>query len=89
MIDRLFGSRLFRFAATAVAGAAILAACSQMPQAPRESAAASVMPSAAAPAETSKNAKSLRSIMPTGVPPLRPNALKPAAARAMRAWISG
>ncbi|HEX7867803.1 MAG TPA: hypothetical protein VF555_22785 [Variovorax sp.] len=50
MIDRLFGSRLFRFAATAVAGAAILAACSQMPQAPRESAAASVMPSAAAPA---------------------------------------
>ncbi|MFS2162760.1 hypothetical protein [Variovorax sp. Varisp62] len=50
MIDRLFGSRLFRFAATAGAGAAILAACSQMPQAPRESAAASVMPSAAAPA---------------------------------------
>ncbi|KQW64117.1 hypothetical protein [Variovorax sp. Root411] len=50
MIDRLFGSRLFRFAATAVAGAALLAACSQMPQAPRESAAASAMPSAAAPA---------------------------------------
>lgn len=50
MIDRLFGSRLFRFAATAIAGAALLAACSQMPQAPRESAAASAMPSAAAPA---------------------------------------
>lgn len=50
MIDRLFGSRLFRFAATAVAGAALLAACSQMPQAPRASVAATATPSAAAPA---------------------------------------
>ena len=50
MIGRLFGSRLFRFAATAIAGAALLAACSQMPQAPRESAAASATSSAAAPA---------------------------------------
>jgi hypothetical protein len=50
MIGRLFGSRLFRFAAPAVAGAALLAACSQMPQAPRESAAASATSSAAAPA---------------------------------------
>lgn len=55
MIDRLFGlrffcffgSRLFRFATTAVAGAALLAACSQMPQAPRESVAATATPSAA------------------------------------------
>jgi hypothetical protein len=47
------------------------------------------LPSAAAAPETSKNAKSLRSIMPTGTPPPTPNALKPAAARAMRAWISG
>ena len=58
MIDRLFGlhfslrsgSRLFRLAATAIAGAALLAACSQMPQAPRESVAATATPSAAAPA---------------------------------------
>ena len=55
MIDRLFGLRLFgffgsrpfRFAATAIAGAALLAACSQMPQAPRESVAATATPSAA------------------------------------------
>ena len=38
--------------------------------------------SAAAAADASKNAKSLRSIMPTGVPPPRPIALNPAAARA-------
>ncbi|HEX7864304.1 MAG TPA: hypothetical protein VF555_05110, partial [Variovorax sp.] len=48
MIDRLFGSRLFRFAVAAVAGAALLAACSQMPQAPRESLAATATPSSAA-----------------------------------------
>jgi hypothetical protein len=47
------------------------------------------LPSAAVAAETSKNAKSLRSIMPTGVPPPTPSAIKPAAARTMRAWISG
>lgn len=58
MIDRLFGlrfslrsgSRLSRFAAMAIAGAALLGACSQMPQAPRESVAATTTPSAAAPA---------------------------------------
>ncbi|MBB3638621.1 MULTISPECIES: hypothetical protein [Variovorax] len=52
MIDRLFGfrffgSRLLRFATTAVAGAALLAACSQMPQAPSGSVAATATPSAA------------------------------------------
>ncbi|WP_431124252.1 hypothetical protein [Variovorax paradoxus] len=50
MIHRLYSrSRFFRFAAGLVAGAALLAACSQMPQAPRnESAALSATPSAAA-----------------------------------------
>jgi hypothetical protein len=47
MIDRLRHSRLFRFATSLVAGAALLAACSQMPQAPRTSAALSATPSAA------------------------------------------
>jgi hypothetical protein len=47
MIDRLRHSRLFRFATGLVAGAALLAACSQMPQAPRTSAAVSATPSAA------------------------------------------
>ena len=47
MIDRLRHSRLFRFAMGLVAGAALLAACSQMPQAPRTSAAVSATPSAA------------------------------------------
>lgn len=47
MIDRLRHSRLFRFATGLVAGAALLAACSQMPQAPRTSAALSATPSAA------------------------------------------
>ncbi|SDY22453.1 hypothetical protein SAMN05518854_101546 [Variovorax sp. YR266] len=47
MIDRLRHSRLFRFATSLVAGAALLAACSQMPQAPRTSAAVSATPSAA------------------------------------------
>ena len=49
MIHHLYRSRFFRSAAGLVAGAALLAACSQMPQAPRnESAALSVTPSAAA-----------------------------------------
>jgi len=46
MIDRLYRSRLFKFATGIVAGAALLAACSQMPQAVTTSTA----PSAAAPA---------------------------------------
>ena len=49
MIHRLYRSRFFRFATGLIAGAALLAACSQMPQAPRnESAALSATPSAAA-----------------------------------------
>jgi len=49
MIHHLYRSRFFRSAAGLVAGAALLAACSQMPQAPRnESAALSATPSAAA-----------------------------------------
>jgi hypothetical protein len=49
MIQHRYRSRFFRFAAGLVAGAALLAACSQMPQAPRnESAALSATPSAAA-----------------------------------------
>lgn len=47
MIDRLYRSRLFRFAAGLVAGAALLAACSQMPQAPRDFSAVGVTSSAA------------------------------------------
>ena len=47
MIHRLHRSRLFKFATGLVAGAALLAACSQMPQARNELAAT---PSAAAPA---------------------------------------
>ena len=48
MIHRLHSSRFFRFAAGLVAGAGLLAACSQMPQAPRnESVALSATPSAA------------------------------------------
>jgi hypothetical protein len=51
MIHQLYRSRFFRFATGLVAGAALLAACSQMPQAPRnESAALSATPSAAAAA---------------------------------------
>jgi len=51
MIHRLHSSRFFRFAAGLIAGAGLLAACSQMPQAPRnESAALSATPSAAAAA---------------------------------------
>jgi hypothetical protein len=46
MIDRLYRSRLFKFATGLVAGAALLAACSQMPQ----TATTSTAPSAAAPA---------------------------------------
>jgi hypothetical protein len=51
MIHRLHSSRFFRFTAGLIAGAGLLAACSQMPQAPRnESAALSATPSAAAAA---------------------------------------
>ncbi|MCR6480632.1 hypothetical protein NU688_31075 [Variovorax sp. ZS18.2.2] len=50
MIQRLHGSRFFRFAAGLVAGAALLAACTQMPQNRAESAAMSATPSAATPA---------------------------------------
>jgi hypothetical protein len=49
MIQRLHRSRFLRFATGLIAGAALLAACSQMPQVPRnESAALSATPSAAA-----------------------------------------
>ncbi|SDI93995.1 hypothetical protein [Variovorax sp. OV700] len=49
MIHQLYRSRFFRFTTGLIAGAALLAACSQMPQAPRnESAALSATPSAAA-----------------------------------------
>lgn len=44
MIDRLYRSRLFKFATGLVAGAALLAACSQMPQAVTTSAAPSAAP---------------------------------------------
>lgn len=51
MIHHLHRSRFFRFAAGLIAGAALLVACSQIPQAPRnESAALSATPSAAAAA---------------------------------------
>jgi hypothetical protein len=51
MIHGLYRSRFFKFATGLVAGAALLVACSQMPQVPRsESAALSATPSAAAPA---------------------------------------
>ena len=40
-------------------------------------------------AETSNKAKSLRSIMATGLPPPTPRQRNPVAARAIRAWISG
>ena len=50
MIHRLHRSRFFRFATGLIAGAALLAACSQMPQARNESAALAATPSAAAPA---------------------------------------
>lgn len=54
MIDRLYRSRLFRFATGLAAGAALLAACSQMPQAPRDlssvGATSSVAAAPAAPA---------------------------------------
>jgi len=51
MIHHLHRSRFFRFATGLLAGAALLAACSQIPQAPRnESAAMSAKPSAAAAA---------------------------------------
>jgi hypothetical protein len=54
MIDRLYRSRLFRFAAGLLAGAALLAACTQMPQAPRDlstvGATSSAAPALAAPA---------------------------------------
>jgi hypothetical protein len=53
MIDRLYRSRLFRFAAGLLAGAALLAACTQMPQAPRDlstvGATSSAAPAPAAP----------------------------------------
>jgi hypothetical protein len=53
MIDRLYRSRLFRFAAGLLAGAALLAACTQMPQAPRNlstvGATSSAAPAPAAP----------------------------------------
>ncbi|MFM9922066.1 hypothetical protein VLK31_03680 [Variovorax sp. H27-G14] len=54
MIDRLYRSRLFRFATGLVAGAALLAACTQMPQQvlrdePARSATASAAPAAPAP----------------------------------------
>ncbi|MDH6168562.1 hypothetical protein M2282_003715 [Variovorax boronicumulans] len=47
MIQRLSRSRFFRFATGLVAGAALLAACTQMPQNRAESAALSATPSAA------------------------------------------
>lgn len=48
MIDRLYRSRLFRFATGLVAGAALLAACTQMPvQVLRDQPAANATPSAA------------------------------------------
>ncbi|QSI29190.1 hypothetical protein GNX71_06210 [Variovorax sp. RKNM96] len=50
MIQRLYRSRFFRFATGLVAGAALLAACSQMPQNRGETAAMSATPSAATPA---------------------------------------
>jgi hypothetical protein len=46
-------------------------------------------PRVAAALEHSKNAKSLRSIMATGVPPERPSSFSPVAALAARAKISG
>ena len=46
-------------------------------------------PNAAAPPDTSNNAKSLRSIMATGLPSRRPCARNPVATRAIRLWISG
>lgn len=51
MIQRLYRSRFFRFATGLVAGAALLAACNQMPQTRTESAATSAAPSAPAPAQ--------------------------------------
>ncbi len=55
MIDRLYRSRLFRFATSLVAGAALLAACTQMPRqvvsdSPAANATASAAPAPAAPA---------------------------------------
>ncbi|SFQ10401.1 hypothetical protein [Variovorax sp. 770b2] len=50
MIQRLYRSRFFRFATGLVAGAALLAACSQMPQNRAETAAVTATPSAASPA---------------------------------------
>lgn len=50
MIHRLNRSRLFRFATGLVAGAALLVACSQMPQAPRSAAVTATPSAAAAPA---------------------------------------
>jgi hypothetical protein len=50
MIQRLYRSRFFRFATGLVAGAALLAACTQMPQNHAESAAMSATPSVASPA---------------------------------------
>ena len=47
MIQRLYRSRFFRFAASLVAGATLLAACTQMPQNRGETAAMSATPSAA------------------------------------------
>ncbi|MDQ0037305.1 hypothetical protein J2W30_005081 [Variovorax boronicumulans] len=47
MIQRLYRSRFFRFAASLVAGAALLAACSPMPQTRTQTAAMSATPSAA------------------------------------------
>ncbi|MDQ0069754.1 hypothetical protein J2W34_001528 [Variovorax boronicumulans] len=47
MIQRLYRSRFFRFATGLVAGAALLAACTQMPQNRAETAAMSATPSAA------------------------------------------
>jgi hypothetical protein len=47
MIQRLYRSRFFRFATGIVAGAALLAACTQMPQNRGETAAMSATPSAA------------------------------------------
>jgi hypothetical protein len=46
-------------------------------------------PTVEAALDTSKNAKSLRSIMATGVPPASPSSFNPVAARAAHANSSG
>ena len=60
MIHHLHGSRIFRLATGLVAGAALLAACSQMPRARDESSAGSETSSGAAPARRGSGAAPAR-----------------------------